>query len=103
MSGAIHRYALVHAIAGAKPEGKPIMSIGSLQNINNYLSFSFAILLTNIDAPSTLPGVEMNSHEAPVPLGNALALCPTRPPKTLRVARVSSRTWVRTRTRRNTR
>src|ERR1700693_3029447 len=50
----------------------------SLENINNFLGFYFSIPLTNICVASAPPGVEMNSHEAPVPLVNALALCPIR-------------------------
>ena len=38
-----------------------------------------AILLTNVGRQFTLPDVEMNSHEAPVPLADAVAFSPTRP------------------------
>jgi hypothetical protein len=60
----------------------------SLQIVYNFRYVSSAIHLTSIKEAFTLPSVEMNSHEAPVPLANALALCSTRPPAFLRAARV---------------
>jgi hypothetical protein len=50
--------------------------------------YAVAILLTNVRGQFTLPDVEMNSHEAPVPLADAVVFCPTRPPCILPAAGV---------------
>ena len=78
--GAKH-WASVHALPSEK----------ALTIFTDHLQLSLhalAILLTNVGGQFTLPDVEMNSHEAPVPLANAVVFCPTRPPCVLSAATV---------------